>query len=108
MVDLPQPETFIPREGNMLIAISKYQKPLSVVDQYREEHHEYLKPLFEAGKLLICGRQNSNEGGVIIPRDITRAEFSEILCKDPFVLAGATKYEIYEFTPSFQHPSFEL
>lgn len=92
----------------MLIAISKYIQPLSVVDQFRAQHHEYLKPLFDRDKLLTCGRQNSLKGGVIIPKDISRQEFEEILQQDPFVIAGVSKYEIVEFTPSFNHRNFIL
>lgn len=92
----------------MLIAISKYTQPLSIVDTFRAEHHQYLKPLFDADKLLTCGRQNSLVGGVIIPKNISREEFEDILRKDPFVIAGVSKYEIFEFTPSFNHRDFIL
>ena len=92
----------------MLVAISKYTQPLLIVDKHRAEHHQYLKPLFDTDKLLTCGRQNSLEGGVIIPRDISREEFEEILRRDPFVIAGVSKYEIIEFTPSFNHRDFIL
>lgn len=92
----------------MLIAISKYTQPLEIVDQYRAEHHKYLKPLFAKDKLLTCGRQLAQVGGVIIAKDITHAEFEKILADDPFVTAGVSEYEIIEFTPSFNHPSFQL
>lgn len=85
----------------MLIAISKYQKPLDEVDVYRAKHHEYLKSFFAVEKLLISGRQNDNSGGVIVAKNISKDEFEKILANDPFVKASVTQYTIYEFTPSF-------
>jgi len=85
----------------MLVAISKYTKPLAQVDVYRSAHHEYLKPLFASGKLLVAGRQTSNVGGVIIAKTRSKKEFEDILANDPFVKAQVTEYKIFEFTPSF-------
>ncbi len=85
----------------MLIAISKYQKPLDEVDVYRTKYHEYLKSFFAAEKLLISGRQNDNSGGVIVAKNISKDEFEKILANDPFVKASVTQYAIYEFTASF-------
>ncbi len=85
----------------MLIAISKYQKPLDEVDVYRTKHLEYLKSLFAEEKLLISGRQNNNSGGVIVAKNLSKDEFEKILANDPFVTAGVTQYVIYEFTLSF-------
>ena len=91
----------------MLVAISKYPKPLKEVDVYRTEHHEYLKLLFKQGKLLAAGRQNSNVGGVIIAKTNSKEEFAELLANDPFVKAGVTEYEIFEFMPSFYDDSIK-
>jgi uncharacterized protein YciI len=85
----------------MLIAISKYTKPLSEVDVYRQEHHKYMKPLFETGKLFIAGRQNPPSGGVIIAKTQSCDEFQKILDNDPFTKAGVAEYTIIEFNPTF-------
>lgn len=90
----------------MLIAISKYLKPAAEIDQYRPEHHKYIKPLFEAGILLVSGRQNPPIGAVIIAKIESRDEFQKILANDPFVKAGVAEYTITEFTPVFYHESF--
>lgn len=87
----------------MLVAVSKYLKPLAEVDVHRAEHHQYLKPFFESGKLLISGRQNNNSGGVIITRSLSKEAFEQILAQDPFTTAGAAEYKLYEFNPSFYH-----
>lgn len=85
----------------MFIAISKYTKPLTEVDVYRPAHQQYIKPLFETGKLLISGRQNPPAGGVIIAQTHSLEEFKQILDDDPFTKAGVAEYTIIEFTPTF-------
>jgi uncharacterized protein YciI len=85
----------------MLIAISKYTKPLSEVDVYRPAHHQYIKPLFASGELLIAGRQNPPLGGVIIAKTESIEKFKEILDNDPFTKAGVAEYEIITLIPSF-------
>ncbi len=92
----------------MLVAISTYTQPLNIVDQYRQIHHAYLKPLFANDLLLVAGRKNTEKGGVIIAKDISYQAFKEILDNDPFVINGVTQYEIIEFTPSFYHADFSL
>ena len=90
----------------MLIAISKYTKPLAEVDVYRPAHHEYIKPLFSARKLLVAGRQKpAHVGGVIIAMTLSLEEFREVLDNDPFTKAGVAVYNIVEFTPGFHHDS---
>jgi uncharacterized protein YciI len=85
----------------MFIAISKYTKPLEVVDRLRAAHKEYLQSLFAADKLLISGRQNPPAGGVIISKAISRDEFKEIIANDPFTKAEVAVYTITEFEPGF-------
>lgn len=85
----------------MLIAISKYLKPLNEVDEHRPAHHAFLRSLFNEGKLLASGRQHDNSGGVIIAKTLSREEFEAMLAEDPFTKAGASQYTIFEFSPSF-------
>lgn len=93
----------------MLIAISTYIKPLTEVDLHRAIHHQYIKPLFEAGKLLVGGRQNPPLGGVIISHVLSRSDFQEILDNDPFTLARVAIYKILEFNPIlFSAPFAEI
>ena len=83
---------------NMLIAILKYTKPLEEVDATLPKHRQYLQKLFDQKKLLVCGRLNPRTGGVIIAKDISRAEFEKILKTDPFT--KVSEHTIIEFTPS--------
>ncbi len=85
----------------MFVALSKYLKPLEEVDTYRQQHKDYLKIFFDAGKLLVSGRQIPALGGVIISKDISHDEFTQILADDPFVKAGVAQYQVIEFSPGF-------
>ncbi|PIR11433.1 MAG: GTP cyclohydrolase [Gammaproteobacteria bacterium CG11_big_fil_rev_8_21_14_0_20_46_22] len=91
----------------MLIAISKYLKPLSDVDEHRPAHHAFLKALLAEGKLIASGRQHDSSGGVIMVKGLSREEFAATLAEDPFVKAGASQYTIVEFSLSFYNESFE-
>ncbi len=82
----------------MLIAILKYTKPLEDVDALTPEHRHYLKTVYDQNKLLVSGRLNPRTGGVIIAKNISRAEFEKILSEDPFV--KVSEHTILEFTPS--------
>jgi uncharacterized protein YciI len=85
----------------MLIAITKYIKPLDEVNAHRSEHHQHVKPLIAAGKLLMSGRQSTGMGAVMIAGTKSREEFEQILANDPFVKHGLVEYQIIEFTPVF-------
>jgi uncharacterized protein YciI len=84
----------------MLIAISKYLKPLVEVDVYRTQHIEYLKSsLLATNKLFLAGRQNPPVGAVIIVNQLSMSEFKTILLQDPYCIAGVAEYEIIEVNP---------
>jgi uncharacterized protein YciI len=84
----------------MLIAISKYLKPLPEVDLHRDEHRKFLKTLLSSNKLVVSGRQNPPVGGVIITQIKSIEEFKKILAEDPFCKAGVSEYTIIEFIPN--------
>jgi uncharacterized protein YciI len=88
----------------MLIAISKYTKPLSEVDRHRPAHLQHIKSLIATGELFITGRQNPPLGGVIISKTRSLAAFKKILDDDPFTKAGVAEYKITEFTPTLYDP----
>ncbi len=82
----------------MLIAILTYTKPLDEVDALLPKHREYLHALLSQSKLLLSGRLQPRNGGVIIAKNITRVEFEKILQADPF--AKVSHYTIFEFSPT--------
>lgn len=91
----------------MLIAISKYLKPLTEVDVHRPAHWEFLKKMFAANKLLAGGRQDPGVGGVIIAKINDSEEFRAILDNDPFSVAGVAEYKIIKFNPTMWDPCLQ-
>jgi uncharacterized protein YciI len=84
---------------NIFIAFLHYTKPLAEVDALLSAHKEHLEKLLGKGKLLISGRLNPRTGGVILAKNISRAEFEEFLRADPF--SQVSRFEIIEFSPRY-------
>lgn len=91
----------------MFIVISKYLKPLSVIDAKRKEHLDYLAPFFEAGEMLFGGRQIPPNGNIIVANSSSKTSLEAILSNDPLFKAGLTTYEIFEFTPGLYYKHLE-
>lgn len=91
----------------MLMALSNYTKSLDEVNQYRDQHIDYLKHLISANKLLVAGRQAPPIGAVIIAKNISLEEFKTILAKDPYTQAGVADYQIIEFNPALCDEGFK-
>ena len=70
-----------------------YTQPLDVVDQTRPAHLEWLQREIDAGRLLVSGRQESGQGGVLITADIDPAAVDELIANDPYKIAGLVRYE---------------
>lgn len=81
-----------------------YQQPLEVVDQTRPDHIAWIEREIEAGRLLLAGRQESQQGGVLITADIDPAEADELIANDPYSLAGLVSYERLSFASSLRAP----
>ena len=90
----------------MLIAISKYTKPLEEVDSHRTAHIDYIKNLIAANKILAAGRQTPAIGAVIIANNISLDEFKNILKEDPYCKVDVAEYNIIEFNPALCNESF--
>ena len=74
-----------------------YLQPLDVVDQTRPAHVAWIQREIEAGRLLLAGRQESQQGGVLITADIDTAEAERLMAEDPYQLAGLVSYERLSF-----------
>jgi uncharacterized protein YciI len=94
----------------MYILISSYTAPLEAVNVQLDNHREWLRSHYEAGRILVSGRRSPINGGVIVIRAESRDEVETLLADDPYVRHGLVSYEIYAFdeTP-FPHrsPAFD-
>ncbi|WP_373531166.1 YciI family protein [Vampirovibrio sp.] len=88
----------------MFAVIVKYKKSMEEIELHTPAHRAFLDRYYEQGVLLISGRQNPPEGGVILAKAESRARVLEIFAEDPFQTEGVADYEIYEFTPTKFQP----
>lgn len=91
----------------MFIFVLTYNKPLSEVEKYLEEHRTYLDVNYEAGHFIASGRQEPRIGGVIICYAKTKEQALEIMISDPFYINEIAKYDVVEFCPTKYADGFE-
>ncbi len=81
-----------------------YQKPLDVVDQTRPAHVDWINTEIAAGRLLLAGRQETQQGGVLITADIPVEAAEELIANDPYTVAGLVTYERVGFNAALRAP----
>jgi uncharacterized protein len=81
-----------------------YLRPLDVVDQARPDNVAWIKREIEAGRLILAGRQESEQGGILITGDISSADAEELMADDPYQLTGLVRYERSSFNGSLRAP----
>jgi uncharacterized protein YciI len=81
-----------------------YLKPLDIVDQTRPAHVEWIAGEIAAGRLLLAGRQESQQGGVLITGDIAVEAAEELMAADPYTKAGLVSYERVGFNAALRAP----
>lgn len=77
-----------------------YQKPLTEVERYLDEHNQYLEKHYQSGNFICSGRKNPRIGGVILCQFDSLDEVKTIIQEDPFLLHGIANYQITEFCPT--------
>jgi uncharacterized protein YciI len=76
---------------------STYLKAPDVIGQTRPAHLEFLAAEVNAGRLLLAGRQEDGNGGMLITADLSVEEAQSIIDRDPYTKAGAARYERVSF-----------
>lgn len=84
----------------MFVLISRYLKPLDVVDAWLPEHRAFLDRHYAAHHVLTSGPQSPRNGGVIVTHEMTHEEVDAMLAEDPFVREGVSEYQVIEFKPT--------
>ena len=84
----------------MFIINLTYKTELERVDQFLNEHIDYLNEQYELGHFLASGRKIPRTGGIILSNIESKSELEEILEKDPFKKNDLAIYELTEFVPS--------
>jgi uncharacterized protein YciI len=81
----------------MFVAISQYRQPLDEVDQHRPDHKAWIAAGRDAGRIVLSGRQQPPDGGVIVFAAEDRGDAEAFMATDPFVIADVARYVLTEF-----------
>ena len=84
----------------MFIINLTYKTELDKVDQYINDHIEFLNEQYELGNFLVSGRKVPRTGGIILSKVENETELKKIIGKDPFKINELADYELTEFIPS--------
>ncbi|MBL4643985.1 MAG: GTP cyclohydrolase [Flavobacteriaceae bacterium] len=84
----------------MFIINITYKTELEKVDQFLNEHIDFLNEQYELGNFLASGRKTPRTGGIILSKVDNKTELEKIIGKDPFKINELANYELTEFIPS--------
>ena len=84
----------------MFIINLTYKTQLDKIDQYLNEHIDFLNEQYELGNFIVSGRKIPRTGGIILSKASSKLELEKIIEKDPFKVNELADYEITEFIPS--------
>ena len=92
----------------MFVIELTYKVELNKVDQYLEEHVEYLKKQYANKVFIASGRKVPRTGGVILSNIKSKDELLKILDQDPFKANDLADYQVIEFVPSMTSKELEI
>lgn len=81
-----------------------YLQPLDVIDQTRPAHLQWLTDEVAAGRILLAGRVESQEGAVLIAGDMSAEDADAVAAGDPYTQAGVVRYDRVSFNAGFRAP----
>ena len=84
----------------MYIVNLTYKVSLEAVDNYLDNHVEYLNEQYQLGNFHASGRKVPRTGGIILSKMSDKNELLKTIAKDPFKTNDLADYEITEFTPT--------
>ena len=84
----------------MFIVTLTYTAPLERIDAYLPAHRAWLEEQYARGLMLMSGRKEPRDGGILIAHAASRAELDAALRDDPFAQAGFATYAVTEFVPT--------
>jgi len=83
--------------------IYRYSPDTDRLDEHRPRHREYLRTLFEQGRIVVSGPLTDGAPGALLILDADDpAHVAELLDQDPFRLLGLIQErEIRQWSPAF-------
>ena len=91
----------------MFIIILSYQKPLTEVEKYLDEHVKFLDKNYRENNFIASGRQEPRVGGVILCKAPNKEDVQKIVATDPFYVHEIAQYNVIEFHPTKYVSDFE-
>lgn len=79
-----------------------YLQPLDVIDQTRPAHLQWLTDEVAAGRILLAGRVESQQGAVLIAADMSAEDADAVAASDPYTQAGLVRYDRVSFNGAFR------
>ena len=92
----------------MFIVTLTYLLPVEEIDALMHDHVEWLKKGYDDGLFVASGRRVPRTGGVILARSGDEQALRATLARDPFVIHGAARCDVVEFTPSMTAAGAEV
>lgn len=93
-------------KNRMFIIELTYKKDMSFVDSHLEAHRAFLDEYYAKGTLVASGPKNPRDGGIILAREMDRAELEKILALDPFWKEGVADFKITDFAVTKRSANF--
>jgi len=81
-----------------------YLQPLEVIDQTRPAHLQWLTDEVAAGRIILAGRVESQQGAVLIAGDMSAEDADAVTASDPYTQAGVARYDRVSFNGAFRAP----
>lgn len=74
-----------------------YEQPQALVDRVRPAHVDWVRTQVKAGRLILAGRLESGDGGILVTSNLSVDEVDAMVADDPFCLAGVARYDRVSF-----------
>jgi uncharacterized protein YciI len=74
-----------------------YIRPLPEVEQQLEAHRAYLREAPEAAHIVLTGRRQDRQGGLVILRAPDLAAVEDFVHRDPYHTSGVARFDITGF-----------
>jgi uncharacterized protein YciI len=81
-----------------------YVAPLDAIDKARPAHVDWVRARVDSGHLILAGRREGGDAGILITGDISAEEADEMTASDPYQLAGLVRYDRTSFTATLRGP----
>jgi uncharacterized protein len=81
-----------------------YLQSADSVTKTRPAHLAWLADEIERGRLLLTGRLEAGNGGVLVTGDISTEEAESLMAHDPYHVAGLVHYERVSVIPGVRAP----